>query len=100
MARDSPIRRALIMKDLRWQCLAQGVAHGTHCVRPHAWDRSGAGILLVPMEEGPAVFAISHLSKNRRGDAGATETKSATRNRHPKNELLTGEASTIRIGSG
>jgi hypothetical protein len=100
MARDSPIGRALIMKDLHRQCLTQGVAHGTHCVRLHAWDRRGADILLVPMKEGPAIFAISHLPKNRRRDAGATETKPATRNHLSKNEFLTFKASTIRIGRG
>ena len=33
----------------------------------------GAGVLLVPMEEGPAVFEFGNMEQSRR-DAGATET--------------------------
>ena len=33
----------------------------------------GAVILLVPMQEGPAVFLSSTLRENRRRDAGATK---------------------------
>ena len=91
MARDPPIRRALIMKNLHQTWLVQCVAQGTRCVK----FQRGLALASAPDEERRSMpCSVKHAGGAR------PETTPATREIFPENAPLTRTASTIRNRNG